>query len=159
MVFLLDFVLVFTCDRTRFCFDSTSAVNNLICSIDDCDIFVDYVGSGQLFVNFSFVSKNVFIFLELDVHVCSPNVFSQFSHPYNSLGLDSMASFQVYILKMMFLFILLHLVLFLVHVILLCVLLLLLHLVLLFPILVMPWFLNLKLERGQSLILLIGIMF
>jgi hypothetical protein len=50
-------------------------------------------------------------------------------------------------------------VLFLVHVILLCVLLLLLHLVLLFPILVMPWFLNLKLERGQSLILLIGIMF
>jgi hypothetical protein len=124
----IQFCFGFTCDHTKFCLDSTSNVNNLICSIDCCDIFVDSVGSGQLFVNSSFVSENVSKFLELDVHVCNPNVFNQFFYPHISLGLDSMASFQVHILKMMFMCILLHLVLFLVHLILLCVLLLLLHL-------------------------------
>jgi hypothetical protein len=28
-----------------------------MCSIDGCDIFVDYVGSGQLFVDSSFILK------------------------------------------------------------------------------------------------------
>jgi len=46
-----------TFDPSRFCFDFTFDVNNLMCSIDGCDIFVDYVGSGQLFIDFSFVLK------------------------------------------------------------------------------------------------------
>jgi hypothetical protein len=69
-----------------------------MCSIDGCDIFVDYVGSGQFFVDSSFVSENISKFPELDAHVCSLNVFNQFFDPYISLGLDNMASFQVNIL-------------------------------------------------------------
>jgi hypothetical protein len=80
-----------------FYFDSTSDVNNLMCSIDGCDIFVDYVGSGQLFVDSSFVSEYISKLPKLDVHVCSFNVFNQFFDPYIFLGLDSMTSFQVHI--------------------------------------------------------------
>jgi len=53
-----------------------------------CDIFVNYVGSGQLFVDSSSIFKNVYEFLELDAPICSPNVFGQYFDPYISLGLE-----------------------------------------------------------------------
>jgi hypothetical protein len=65
-----------------------------MCSIDGYDIFGDYVGSGQLFVDSSFVFENIYKFPKLDAHVCSLNVFSQFFDPYISLGLDNMASLK-----------------------------------------------------------------
>jgi hypothetical protein len=58
-----------------FCSSFTSNASNLVWSIDGCDIFVDCVGSGQLFVDFSLVSKNVYEFLELDALIYNPNVF------------------------------------------------------------------------------------
>jgi hypothetical protein len=51
-------------------------------------MFVDYIGSGQLFIDSSFVSKNVCEFFELDVPICNPNVFGQYFDPYISLGLE-----------------------------------------------------------------------
>jgi hypothetical protein len=57
-----------------FFFGFTFDANNLIWSTYSCDIFVDYVGSGQLFVDFYSISKNVCEFLELDAPICSPNV-------------------------------------------------------------------------------------
>jgi hypothetical protein len=70
-----------------FCFGYASNASNLVWSIDDCDIFVDCVGSGQLFVDSSSVSENVYGFLELDALICNPNVFGQFFDPYVYLGL------------------------------------------------------------------------
>jgi hypothetical protein len=71
-----------------FCSNSTSKANNLVWSTNGCDIFVDYVGSGQLFVDSFYVFENVCEFFELDALVCSPNVFGQFFDPYISLGLE-----------------------------------------------------------------------
>ncbi len=71
-----------------FCFGSTSNASNLVWSIDGCDIFVDCVGSGQLFVDSSLVFENVYEFLELDAFIYNPNVFGQFFYPYVSLGLE-----------------------------------------------------------------------
>jgi hypothetical protein len=51
-------------------------------------MFVDCVGSDQLFIDSSFVSKYVCEFLELEVFLCSPNVFGEYFDPYISLGLE-----------------------------------------------------------------------
>jgi len=72
----------------EFCFGSASNASNLVWSIDGCDIYVDCVGSGQLFVDFSSVFENVYEFLELDAFICNPNVFGQFFDPYVYLGLE-----------------------------------------------------------------------
>ncbi len=67
---------------------STSEANNLAWSTNGCDIFIDHVGSVQLFVDSSYVFENVCEFFELDVLVCNPNVFCHFFYPYISLGLE-----------------------------------------------------------------------
>ncbi len=41
-----------------------------------------------MFVDSSYVLENVCEFFELDVLICSPNVFGQFFDPYISLGLE-----------------------------------------------------------------------
>jgi hypothetical protein len=58
-----------------FCSSSTSDASNLVWSTNGCDIFVDCVGSGQLFVDFSSVFENVYEFLEFDALIYNPNVF------------------------------------------------------------------------------------
>jgi hypothetical protein len=40
-----------------FCSSSTSKASNLVWSTNGCDIFVDYVGNGQLFVDSSYFLK------------------------------------------------------------------------------------------------------
>jgi len=66
-----------TFDPGRFCFDYTSDINNLMCSIDGCDIFVDYVDSGQLFVDSYFILKtflnSLTLMLMYVVSMCSVN--------------------------------------------------------------------------------------
>jgi hypothetical protein len=78
----VEFCSSFTSDFIGFCSNSTFDANNLVWSTYGCDICVDYVGSGQLFIHFSFISKNVCEFLELDVFICSLNVFGQYFDPY-----------------------------------------------------------------------------
>jgi hypothetical protein len=84
----IGFCSSFAFDSTRFCFGFTSNASNIVQSTNGCDMFVDYVGSGQLFIDSSFVSKNVWDFFELDVPICSPNLFGQYFDPYISLGLE-----------------------------------------------------------------------
>jgi hypothetical protein len=62
----LGFFSSSTSDPIGFCFGSTSYASNLVWSTYGCDIFVNYVGSGQLFIDYSFIFKNVYGFLELD---------------------------------------------------------------------------------------------
>jgi hypothetical protein len=69
-----------------FCLGFTSDANNFMWSINGCDIFIDFVNSGQLFVDFSYVFKKKI--LKLDVPMCNPNVFGQYFDPYISLGLE-----------------------------------------------------------------------
>ncbi len=88
MVLLLGFFSSSTSDHVGFCSGSTSNASNLVWSTYGCDIFVNYVGSGQLFVDSSSIFKNVYEFLELDAPICSPNVFGQYFDPYISLGLE-----------------------------------------------------------------------
>jgi hypothetical protein len=82
----VGFCFGFIYDLDEFYFGFTFNANNLVWSINGCDIFIDFVGSGQLFVDFSYVFTNVF--LKLDALVCSPNLFGQYFDPYISLGLE-----------------------------------------------------------------------
>jgi hypothetical protein len=75
-------------DFAPFCFGFRSNASNLVWSTISCQMFVDCVGSDQLFIDSSFVSKNICEFLELEVFVCSPNVFGEYFDPYISLGLE-----------------------------------------------------------------------
>jgi hypothetical protein len=77
-----------TFDYVPFCSRFMSNASNLVQSTNGCDMFVDCVGSGQLFIDSSFVSKNVCEFLELDVPIYNPNVFGQYFDPYISMGLE-----------------------------------------------------------------------
>ncbi len=88
MVLLLGFFSGPTSNPIRFCFGFTSDANNLVWSTYGCDIFVNYVSNGQLFVDYSSIFYNVYEFLELDAPICSPNVFNQYFDPYISLGLE-----------------------------------------------------------------------
>ncbi len=46
-----------------FCSSSTSKASNLVWSTNGCDIFVDYIGNGQLFVDSSYFLKMFVNFL------------------------------------------------------------------------------------------------
>jgi hypothetical protein len=76
-------------DSALFCFGFMFNASNLMWSTIGCQMFVDCVGSDQLFIDSSFVSKYyVCEFLELEVFLCSPNVFGEYLDPYISLGLE-----------------------------------------------------------------------
>jgi hypothetical protein len=67
-----------------FCSSSTFDASNLVWSTDGCDIFVDSVGSGQLFISIipmCLVIFSILMFL---------------------WALNSVASLQVHVLQMMF---------------------------------------------------------
>jgi hypothetical protein len=57
----IGFCFGFIYDLDEFCFGFTFNANNLVWSTNGCDISIDFVCSVQLFVDFSYVIKSVFL--------------------------------------------------------------------------------------------------
>ncbi len=57
------FCAMFSGPPIAFGSSSTSKASNLVWSTNGCDIFVDYVGNGQLFVDSSYFLKMFVLFL------------------------------------------------------------------------------------------------
>jgi len=75
-------------DSAPFCFGFMFNASNLVWSTIGCQMFIDCVGSDQLFIDSYFVFKYVCEFLELEVFLCNPNVFGEYFDLYISLGFE-----------------------------------------------------------------------
>ncbi len=81
-----------------FCFDSTSYASNLVWLTDGCEIFVDCVGSGRLFVDSSSVLKMSLNSLSWMLLYIIPMCLVNFLIFMFLWALNNMAYFQVHVL-------------------------------------------------------------